>query len=75
MVGVSRKSTIKIICDDQLVGSLTAALLAVDGARILRVHDVKETTAALKIWESFSQECLVSVQRRKTINDLGLFQD
>ena len=60
MVGVSRKSTIRKICDDQLVGSLTAALLAVkNGARILRVHDVKETTAALKVWESFSQECLV----------------
>ena len=60
MVGVSRKSTIKKICDDQLVGSLAAALLAVkNGARILRVHDVKETTAALKVWESFSQECLV----------------
>ncbi|MDP3309923.1 MAG: dihydropteroate synthase, partial [Polaromonas sp.] len=29
----------------------TAAVLAVDrGARIVRVHDVKETVQALKVW-------------------------
>lgn len=60
MVGVSRKSTIKKICDDQLSGSLAAALFAIkNGAKILRVHDVKETVSALKVWESISKECLV----------------
>ena len=60
MVGASRKSTIKKICGDQLGGSLAAALFAVkNGAKILRVHDVKETVAALKVWESFSKERLV----------------
>ena len=60
MVGVSRKSTITKICGDQLSGSLAAALLAIkNGAKILRVHDVKETVAALQVWESFSKERLV----------------
>ena len=60
MVGASRKSTIKKICRDQLGGSLAAALFAVkNGAKILRVHDVKETVAALQVWESFSKERLV----------------
>ena len=60
MVGASRKSTIKKICGDQLGGSLAAALFAVkNGAKILRVHDVKETVAALKVWKSISEERLV----------------
>ena len=60
MVGASRKSTIKKICGDQLGGSLAAALFAVkNGAKILRVHDVKETVAALKVWKSISKERLV----------------
>ena len=60
MVGASRKSTLKKICGDQLGGSLAAALFAVkNGAKILRVHDVKETVAALQVWESFSKERLV----------------
>ena len=61
MVGASRKSTIKKICGDQLGGSLAAALFAVkNGAKILRVHDVKETVAALKVWESLFKERLVN---------------
>ena len=60
MVGASRKSTLKKICSDQLSGSLAAALFAVkNGAKILRVHDVKETVAALKVWKSISEERLV----------------
>jgi dihydropteroate synthase len=36
---------------DRMVPSVAAALLAVDrGARIVRVHDVKETVQALKVW-------------------------
>ncbi len=60
MVGASRKSTIKKICGEQLGGSLAAALFSVkNGAKILRVHDVKETVAALKVWESLFKERLV----------------
>ncbi len=37
----------------RMVPSVAAALLAVDrGARIVRVHDVKETVQALKVWSA-----------------------
>ena len=40
---------------DRMVASVAAALLAVDrGARIVRVHDVKETVQALKVWAAAS---------------------
>jgi dihydropteroate synthase len=53
-VGLSRKSFIRKILngdhDDHLSGSISAAILSVlKGARILRVHDIKETQSALKI--------------------------
>jgi dihydropteroate synthase len=38
---------------ERLPGSLAAALLAVErGARIVRVHDVRETVGALRIWQA-----------------------
>jgi dihydropteroate synthase len=41
---------------DRLVPSVTAALLAVqNGARVVRVHDVKETVQALKVFETMQQ--------------------
>jgi len=54
LVGLSRKSFIRKILnsnsDDHLSGSLSAAIFSViKGAKILRVHDVKETKSALKI--------------------------
>ena len=55
LVGTSRKSFIgKILGDappsERLGGSLATALLAVQrGAKIVRVHDVKETVAALTV--------------------------
>ena len=54
LVGLSRKSFIRKILngdsDDHLSGSLSAAIISViKGAKILRVHDVKETKSALKI--------------------------
>jgi dihydropteroate synthase len=54
LVGLSRKSFIRKILngdhDDHLSGSISAAILSVlKGARILRVHDIKETQSALKI--------------------------
>lgn len=52
--GTSRKSMIGNLLnrpvDERLAGSLTTALLAAQqGAKIIRVHDVKETIDALKI--------------------------
>ena len=39
-----------------MVPSVAAALLAVErGARIVRVHDVRETVAALKVWAARMQ--------------------
>lgn len=63
LAGWSRKSSLAAVCGtslasvaqldvaDRMVPSLTAALLAVErGARVVRVHDVRETAQALKIW-------------------------
>ena len=56
LIGVSRKSLFKALLnrevDDRLVPSVVAALYAVNaGAKILRVHDVRETSDALKLVE------------------------
>ncbi|MDO9401492.1 MAG: dihydropteroate synthase [Polaromonas sp.] len=63
LVGWSRKSSLAAVSStslasvtqldvaDRMVPSVAAALLAVDrGARIVRVHDVRETVQALKVW-------------------------
>ncbi len=57
VAGLSRKSTIGRItgraADERLAGSLAMALLALQGgARILRVHDVKETKDVVAVWEA-----------------------
>ena len=54
LVGLSRKSFIRKILsgehDDHLSGSIAAAIFSViKGAKILRVHDIKETKSALKV--------------------------
>jgi len=54
LVGLSRKSFIRKILngehDDHLSGSIAAAIfLVIKGAKILRVHDIKETKSALNI--------------------------
>ena len=54
LVGLSRKSTIGDLTgrqvDDRLAGSISAAVLAVmNGAQIVRAHDVKETVDALRV--------------------------
>lgn len=57
LVGLSRKSMMGQILDDapidgRLYGSIAAALMAVQkGCSILRVHDVKATVDALKVWQ------------------------
>lgn len=53
--GVSRKRMIGEITgrdvEDRVAGSVAAALVAVqNGARLVRVHDVKETVDALRVW-------------------------
>ncbi len=63
LAGWSRKSSLAAVSSnslasvaqldiaDRMVPSVTAAVLAVErGARIVRVHDVRETVQALKIW-------------------------
>jgi dihydropteroate synthase len=59
LVGVSRKSMIgqllNVEVSDRVIGSVTAAVLAAQkGAKILRVHDVKETVQALKILKAMT---------------------
>lgn len=57
LAGWSRKSSLGAVTglsvDQRLVPSVVAALLAVQqGARIVRVHDVRETAAALQVWQA-----------------------
>jgi dihydropteroate synthase len=56
--GWSRKSTLGKLtgrpADERLAGSLTAALLALQGgATILRVHDVRETRDVIAVWQAY----------------------
>ena len=57
LAGVSRKRMVGEITgrplEDRVAGSVAAALLAVqNGARLVRVHDVKETVDALRVWRA-----------------------
>ena len=65
LAGWSRKSSLAAACgtladempgmQDRMVPGVAAAVLAVErGARIVRVHDVRETVQALKIWAAAS---------------------
>jgi len=59
LAGWSRKSTLGHLTgrdvDARLAGSLAAALLAlVGGARILRVHDVRETRDVISVWQAWA---------------------
>jgi dihydropteroate synthase len=61
LLGVSRKRTIQQIDPtatdplDRLGGSLAAALwCATHGASVVRVHDVRQTVQALKVWEALA---------------------
>lgn len=65
LAGWSRKSSLGAVTQtslaqaatldrqDRMVPSIAAALLSVErGARVVRVHDVKETVQALKVWRA-----------------------
>jgi dihydropteroate synthase len=61
LAGWSRKSSLGAVTgldvDERLVPSVVVAALAADrGARILRVHDVRETVAALQVWQAMTQQ-------------------
>lgn len=61
LVGISRKSTIGMIVQDRLIGSIAGALAALErGASIVRVHDVSETVEAVRTWQSIRTERVVS---------------
>jgi dihydropteroate synthase len=62
VVGWSRKSSLGSVTglpvDERLSASVAAALLAVErGAHVVRVHDVKQTVAALKV-----RDAMISIQ-------------
>ncbi|MGK0441849.1 MAG: dihydropteroate synthase [Pseudohongiellaceae bacterium] len=66
LVGLSRKSVIgKVLGRDvgkRLAGSLALALMAViNGASIIRVHDVAETADALKLYQAVSASRNVTI--------------
>lgn len=58
LAGWSRKSSLGHVTGreapaERVAASLAAALLAVErGARVVRVHDVRETVDALKVWQA-----------------------
>lgn len=62
LAGWSRKSSLGAVTGIEsaaarMVPSVAAAVLAVDrGASIVRVHDVRETVAALSVWRAMSAE-------------------
>ncbi|RZJ14653.1 MAG: dihydropteroate synthase [Acidovorax sp.] len=60
LAGWSRKSSLGAVTglevDQRMVPSVAAAVLAVErGASVVRVHDVRDTVAALKVWGAMQQ--------------------
>ncbi|MBS0506749.1 MAG: dihydropteroate synthase [Proteobacteria bacterium] len=63
LAGWSRKSSLGAVTglpvDERLGASVAAALLAVQqGARIVRVHDVRDTVAALAVWHATQEQTI-----------------
>ena len=61
LAGWSRKSALGAVTglpvQERLAPSIAAAVLAVErGARVVRVHDVRETVAALAVWQAMRQQ-------------------
>ncbi|MGA0570764.1 dihydropteroate synthase [Variovorax sp. VNK109] len=70
LAGWSRKSSLGAVTGlevgDRMPPSVAAAVLAVDrGARIVRVHDVRETVAALKVWRAMQDHCQTPTRRAR----------
>jgi dihydropteroate synthase len=60
LAGWSRKSSLGAVTGldvaERMVPSVAAAVLAVErGASVVRVHDVRDTVAALKVWAAMQQ--------------------
>ncbi|MEO5500065.1 MAG: dihydropteroate synthase, partial [Ginsengibacter sp.] len=58
MAGLSRKSTIyktlKVTADEALNGTTVLNSIAlINGANILRVHDVKEARETITLWQAY----------------------
>ena len=67
LVGMSRKSMVgkltRLPVDQRLGSSIAAALAAVSrGAHIVRVHDVAQTVAALKVWRAVEEAKAAAAQ-------------
>lgn len=67
LAGVSRKSFLGALTgratEDRLLPSVIAGLLAIQaGAAVVRVHDVRETVEAIRLWQELSWQVL-GVQR------------
>lgn len=63
LAGWSRKGSLGQVSglpvEQRMVPSVAAALLAVErGARIVRVHDVKETVSALSVWQAMQDSAI-----------------
>lgn len=76
LVGHSRKSFIGTITgkdvEERLAGSLAAGVISlINGADILRVHDVSETSDTVKIAEAFMRNGLGSVPVQTSIKGNG----
>lgn len=73
LLGWSRKSSIGAVtgieaASERIVPSVAAAVLAVDrGAAIVRVHDVRDTVAALAVWRAMK----AAAQQRQTKEELA----
>jgi dihydropteroate synthase len=72
LVGLSRKSVVGEVTGrekgERMAGSLGAAVAAAAlGARIVRVHDVKETVDALRMWTAMSSGRIQNKRAEKTV--------
>ena len=71
LLGSSRKSWLKDLCqatvENRLAGSLASAIFAYQqGAQIIRVHDVYETTQALQAWQALQSHSDNDLQSPRT---------
>ena len=77
LAGWSRKSSLGAAtgiedASQRRVPSVAAALLAVErGARIVRVHDVRDTVAALAVWRAMHEQALQKTQHTFKTTTMG----